>query len=269
MDYELINWKDDDDISAERLNSMDNGIKNANDNLEEKANKEELNNYIPNSQKGITVATLVEGKIPEEQLPNSSDLDVNNINSNVFVNIPDTSTVRNIGSRFTDDTGFAIYFAYNRMGIGKIDSNDTIKIPFFSTIGGGSSVNLASNSTLSGTPSSDDNSTKIATTGYVKAQSASMDTSLLSILNQCYKKDPSGLIHQFVELEATVEEIDVQFPISFPEKCLFVGVEILNPQKDSSVSNIKFETIEKTLDSVKLLKIGTGTPIISVMALGI
>ena len=262
--YELINWDEDYDISADRLNHMDNGIKTAIDGLEEK---------IDLTEKGVTIATLVDGKVPQEQLPTNVGEDYlplsgGTLTGNVFLNILNAETVLKIGGKNTTNEGVVCYFANNRMGIGTMRADTSISTPAIQVSNNGSII-LFSNTTLQNNPSVDDNSKQLATTNFVKEQSASMDTALLSILNQCYKKDPSGLIHQFVELEATAEEIDVQFPISFPEKCLFVGVEILNPGKDSAVNEVKFETIEKTLDSVKLLKIGTGTPTISVMAVGI
>lgn len=261
--YELINWDEDYDISADRLNHMDNGIKTAIDGLEEK---------IDLTEKGVTIATLVDGKVPQEQLPATESEDYlplsgGTVTGNIFLDIPDDIKTLQVGGKSNTGLGVVCYFGSNRMGIGTSVSG-TVSTPAIQVYKD-ATVTLSTKSQLSSNPDINDNSKQLATTNFVKEQSASMDTALLNILNQCYKKDASGLIHQFIEVEATAEEIDIQFPISFPEKCLFVGVEILNPQKDSSVSEIKFETTEKTLDSVKLLKIGTGTPTISVMAVGI
>lgn len=299
MSYTLINWQTNDDITADKLNAMDSGIKNTNDKLEGKANREELENYIPTNQKGVSVATLIEGKVPKEQLniDNTTTMCVKtlteplddwynlktgiyavdetnffsdstlhkpsaNRNGICIVYATETNTyIEYIPQFFNENPSAPKYILIKNNGVWKNWFTETS--PSF----------LFNSPAMTGKPtaptaSADTNTTQLATCEFVKSQSASMDTSLLSILNQHYKKDSSGLIHQFIEVEATAEEIDVQFPISFPEKCLFVGIEILNPQKDTFM-DVKFETIEKTLDSVKLLKIGTGTPTISVMAVGI
>lgn len=112
-----------------------------------------------------------------------------------------------------------------------------------------------------------DNSTHIATTAFVKAQSANMQVSTLNTNNNYWTKDPSGLVHQFAKVDATTEEITIPFPISFPSKCLCVMIEILNPDKDIS-KNVSFNIIEKNVDGIKLLKIGNGNPTITVTAIG-
>lgn len=113
-----------------------------------------------------------------------------------------------------------------------------------------------------------DNSTCIATTAFVKAQSANMQVSTLNTNNNYWTKDPSGLVHQFAKVDATTEEITIPFPISFPSKCLCVMIEILNPDKDIS-KNVSFNIIEKNVDGIKLLKIGNGNPTITVTAIGV
>lgn len=117
-------------------------------------------------------------------------------------------------------------------------------------------------------PDNNNDSTRIATTHFVKAQSASMQVSALDTNDNYWIKEPSGLVIQYAELDANTQEIDVPLPISFPNKCLFVGVEILNTEKDVS-KNVDFNIIEKNVDSIKLLKIGTGNPTIIVRAEGI
>lgn len=117
----------------------------------------------------------------------------------------------------------------------------------------------------------DTNNTQIATCEFVKAQSASMqiDTLDLNYQNNIYwSKEPSVVITQFIELTADTEEISISLPISFSQKCLFVGIEIDNKDKDIS-KNVSFNVIEKGLDSIKLFKIGEGTPNITVMVKGI
>lgn len=88
--------------------------------------------------------------------------------------------------------------------------------------------------------------------------------------NNYWSKDVSDLITQVAELDLNGEqEIDVQFPISFPQKCLFIDVEIINVEKDTSI-NCSFHTIERTVDGAKLLKVGNGSPKkIVVKAIGI
>ena len=78
--------------------------------------------------------------------------------------------------------------------------------------------------------------------------------------NNYWTKNIDGIITQVTEIELNGEkEIDIQFPISFTKKCLFLDVEIINPEKDTSINCI-FHTIEKTVDGAKLLKVGTGSP---------
>lgn len=303
MSYNLLNWVDDQDITADKLNYMDSGIKSANDGLSTKVDKIELSEYIPNSEKGVSVATLVDGKVPASQLPSNSGGNTDTTMDVKTISEP-LDDWRNLktGIYVVDKINFFTESTLNKppcvqSGICMVYNADTYALIEFYPLNYNENPSdnkcvlrkrnsvwgnwfreiapeyLFQGTKFTGKPTAptaptDTNTTQLATCEFVKSQSTSMDISLLNILNQCWKKDPSGLIHQFIEVEATAEEIDVQFPISFPEKCLFVGVEILNPQKDSS-SNVKFETIEKTLDSVKLLKIGAGTPTISVMAVGI
>lgn len=304
MSYNLLNWVDDQDITADKLNYMDSGIKSANDGLSTKVDKIELSEYIPNSEKGVSVATLVDGKVPASQLPSNSGgntdttMDVkalteplddwHNLKTGIYVvdkiNFFTKSTLHKppcvqsgICMVYNADTYALIEFYPLNYNINPADNKcvlkktDSVWGNWFREI---APEFLFLNTNFTGTPkaptaSADTNTTQLATCEFVKSQSTSMQVEDIAISDNYWVKEPSGLITQFVEVEATAEEIDVQFPISFSEKCLFVGVEILNPGKDSSVSNIKFETIEKTLDSVKLLKIGTGTPTISVMAVGI
>lgn len=80
------------------------------------------------------------------------------------------------------------------------------------------------------------------------------------IVGTGWTKNIDGVITQIMEVDLTEqEEVDIQFPISFPEKCLFLDVEIINIEKDTSI-NCNFHTVEKTLDGAKLLKVGTGSP---------
>lgn len=89
----------------------------------------------------------------------------------------------------------------------------------------------------------------------------SMSLNTLSKNNSNYWiKNIDGLITQVTEIDLNgQQEIDVQFPISFTQKCLFLDVEIINIEKDTSI-NCNFHTVEKTLDGAKLLKVGTGSP---------
>lgn len=89
----------------------------------------------------------------------------------------------------------------------------------------------------------------------------SMSLNTLSKNNSNYWiKNIDGLITQVTEIDLNgQQEIDVQFPISFTQKCLFLDVEIINIEKDTSI-NCNFHTAEKTLDGAKLLKVGTGSP---------
>lgn len=284
MGYELINWIDDDDITADRLNAMDNGIK---------TNEEELSKIKNNIPEDYIKSISSDGNdtlTVTKREDSTEDIKINNvehsINSDTAIkaeqdsegNVIKDSYLKTNGENKFNGTIWGDEFALKTTngsrdgGIGiMINTNEQYvylynwggKKAYLRCYGGGRVGPLQTDYQPDGT-----NDNELATCKYVNDKATGMDTSLLSILNQCYKKDPSGIIHQFIELEATTEEIDVQFPISFPEKCLFVGIEILNPQKDSS-SNVKFETIEKGLDSVKLFKIGAGTPTISVMAVGI
>lgn len=78
--------------------------------------------------------------------------------------------------------------------------------------------------------------------------------------NDYWTKNIDGLITQIAEVNPNEEqEIDVQFPISFPQKCLFVDTKIINEEKDTNI-NCDFHIIDKTVDGVKLLKVGTGSP---------
>lgn len=87
-----------------------------------------------------------------------------------------------------------------------------------------------------------------------------MRVSESDIVGTGWIKNIDGVITQIMEVDLTEqEEVDIQFPISFPEKCLFLDVEILNIEKDTSI-NCNFHTVEKTLDGAKLLKVGTGSP---------
>lgn len=80
------------------------------------------------------------------------------------------------------------------------------------------------------------------------------------IVGTGWTKNIDGVITQIMEVDLTgQEEVDIQFPVSFPEKCLFLDVEIINIEKDTSI-NCNFHTVEKTLDGAKLLKVGTGSP---------
>ena len=133
--------------------------------------------------------------------------------------------------------------------------------------------NVTANGAMySATPSTTDNSTRLATTAFVKAQSAKMSTNLMSlmavaqdneeqyIVDQYWIKDSSGTINQYMEINLNEkQELDVQFPISFPQKCLFLDIEIINIEKDINI-NCNFHIIEKTTDGAKLLKVGTGNP---------
>lgn len=118
-------------------------------------------------------------------------------------------------------------------------------------------------SPIAPTPITSDNSTKLATTQFVKAQSATMLINTLAktyTVNQYWAKEPSGTITQYVEVDMNDEqEIDVLFPISFPQKCMFLDVEIINADKDTNLY-CAFHTIERTVDGAKLLKVGTGSP---------
>lgn len=89
----------------------------------------------------------------------------------------------------------------------------------------------------------------------------SMSLNTLSKNNSNYWiKNIDGLITQVTEIDLNGQQkIDVQFPISFTQKCLFLDVEIINIEKDTSI-NCNFHTVEKTLDGAKLLKVGTGSP---------
>nr|UWG22371.1 MAG: hypothetical protein [Bacteriophage sp.]UWG86708.1 MAG: hypothetical protein [Bacteriophage sp.]UWG91749.1 MAG: hypothetical protein [Bacteriophage sp.] len=81
-----------------------------------------------------------------------------------------------------------------------------------------------------------------------------------SVVGDGWTKNINGIITQITEINLNgQEEIDVQFPISFPKKCLFLDVEIINAEKDTSI-NCDFHTISKTVDGAKLLKVGTGSP---------
>lgn len=117
--------------------------------------------------------------------------------------------------------------------------------------------------TIAQTPPTSDNSVQVATTQFVKAQSATMAVNTLAkteAVNQYWAKEPSGTITQYVELEMNDEqEIDVLFPISFPQKCMFLDVEIINADKDTNLY-CAFHTVERTVDGAKLLKVGTGSP---------
>ena len=80
------------------------------------------------------------------------------------------------------------------------------------------------------------------------------------IVGTGWTKNIDGVITQIMEVDLIgQEEIDIQYPVSFPEKCLFLDVEIINVEKDTSI-NCNFHTIEKTVDGAKLLKVGTGSP---------
>lgn len=107
-------------------------------------------------------------------------------------------------------------------------------------------------------------STMIAYLSEATPAMTSLDT------NNYWTKNIDGLITQIAEVNLNEEqEIDVQFPISFPQKCLFVDTKIINEEKDTSI-NCDFHIIEKTVDGAKLLKVGTGSPKkIVVKAIGI
>lgn len=131
-----------------------------------------------------------------------------------------------------------------------------------------SSLNSGKGYVQGNTPPIETSDGTMATCNFVKSQSASMQVSTLDTDYNYWIKEPSGLVIQYAELDANTQEIDVPLPISFPNKCLFVGVEILNTEKDVS-KNVDFNIIEKNVDSIKLLKIGTGNPTIIVRAEGI
>lgn len=296
-EYSTVNWVDDDDIEAYKLNKTDAQVKVLTEAINDIIDSVETDKTL--TKESVPADSKAVGDALEKKLGVSDmSASTNKIGAGYNFNslpTPNNDQFRSNILNFTEENKTSVRpFVGKSYGGGDgtnwnglafatdgftnfIQTHPTNKKFYYGGVSGNDRycIQLANvdSPALTGTPtaptaSADTNTTHLATCEFVKSQSASMDTSLSSILNQYYKKDPSGLIHQFVELEATAEEIDIQFPISFPEKCLFVGVEILNPQKDSS-SNVKFETIEKGLDSVKLLKIGAGTPTISVMAVGI
>ena len=196
-----------------------------------------------------------------------------------------------IGNLNTDNVGYLRYYKDNKQ-IFAINSNPNADGVFFSVPASGYTnpnymifrkLNTHSkqadlvvsfvNTPNAPTPASPDNSTNLATTAFVKAQSATMSINTLAktdTINQYWTKEPSGTITQYMEVDLNDEqEIDVLFPISFPHKCLFVYAEIVNREKDTSI-NCSFHTIQKTTDSAKLLKVGTGNPKkIVVRAIGI
>nr|DAV67404.1 MAG TPA: tail-collar fiber protein [Caudoviricetes sp.] len=81
-----------------------------------------------------------------------------------------------------------------------------------------------------------------------------------SIVGTGWTKNIDGVITQIAEIDLNgQQEIDILFPITFPQKCLFLDIEIINVEKDTNINCI-FHTIEKTVDGAKLLKVGTGSP---------
>lgn len=158
-------------------------------------------------------------------------------------------------------TGSASYSA----GIGLLVGSSLTGLINFGNATSVVAYNMKTNKTEVIQPSGEDN--EIASCKYVNGKSASMQVSTLNTNNNYWTKDPSGIVHQFAKMEATTEEITIPFPISFPNKCLCVMIEILNPDKDIS-KNVSFNIIEKNVDGIKLLKIGNGNPTITVTAIG-
>lgn len=269
MSYELINWKNNDDITAEKLNKMDQAIFQS---LEQEYN--------------IDYSNIMCVKDLKEPLDDWNNLDVGiylitDNNRNFFY----ADTTKNYPSNRRN--GLVIVHTANNVNgkkLGKIEFYPTwyngnpvdpkyIKIAFNNSFSNwitekAPNWNISFTEKTNETPVSTDNSKKIADTAFVKSQIATMDVDDFESSTSFWSKEPSGMIAQFIELTADTEEISISLPISFSQKCLFVGIEIDNEDKDIS-KNVSFNVIEKGLDSIKLFKIGEGTPNITVMVKGI
>lgn len=345
--YQATEWDTGDTITKDKMNKIEKGIETNSKEFGNYATRIELSDYIPNSAKGVSVATLENGKIPMSQIPDSdtgqaisgyvkdvtsdgnATLTITTDSSphNIKINNVENAVNADLATKATQDSqGRTIYKGYlersngyyngniddiRTEGIYSVASSTTGNKPktwgrllvlnssynsttgwtwqmFFYTnineiyvrnnISNGvwtswEKIAFTSSPSFSGTPtaptpSTSDNSTKLATTAFVKSQSASMRVEDIITSDNYWVKEPSGLITQFVEIEAATEEIEVPLPLAFSDKCLFVDVDVLNQEKDTSM-DVKFNTIEKGLNSVKLLKIGTGTPKITVRVQGV
>lgn len=379
--YQVTEWNTGDTITKDKMNKIEKGIETNSKEFGNYATRIELSDYIPNSAKGVSVATLENGKIPMDQIPDSDtgqaisgyvknvtsdgnatltittdssphNIKINNVENAVNAEVAtkatqdsegrqiDTTYLKLSGGTLTGDLNVSGHnitannITGNLQGIlllsEQFPQNNFREVVFGSAtagaflkplysklangvgtptagiswgsqnaqgflqthygspiaiIGGGAGVDGTSDikwyrqiaftesPTFIGTPTAPtpaarDNSTKLATTAFVKSQSASMQVEDIAISDNYWVKEPSGLITQFVEVEATTEEIEVPLPLAFSHKCLFVDVNVLNQEKDTSM-DVKFNTIEKGLNSVKLLKIGTGTPKITVRVQGV
>lgn len=380
--YQATEWNTGDTITKDKMNKIEKGIETNSKEFGNYATRIELSDYIPNSAKGVSVATLENGKIPMSQIPDSDtgqtisgyvkdvtsdgnatltittdssphNIKINNVENAVNAEVAtkatqdsegrqiDTTYLKLSGGTLTGDLNVSGHnitannITGNLQGVSvssaeQFPQNNLREVVFGSAtigsflkplysklangagtptagiswgfgnaqgflqtyygspiaiIGGGAGIEGTSDikwyrqiaftesptfigTPTAPTPAASDNSTKLATTAFVKAQSASMQVEDIAISDNYWVKEPSGLITQFVEIEAATEEIEVPLPLAFSDKCLFVDVDVLNQEKDTSM-DVKFNTIEKGLNSVKLLKIGTGTPKITVRVQGV
>lgn len=317
--YQATEWNTGDTITKDKMNKIEKGIETNSKEFGNYATRIELSDYIPNSAKGVSVATLENGKIPMSQIPDSdteqtisgyvkdvtsdgnATLTITTDSSphNIKINNVENAVNAEVATKATQDSdGHAINSTYLKRSGGTITGNiimdnsserqivnSGINAGLFfgrSSLGGydwkkgrfifnyiqSSNTFEISPKVFVPAPSTTDNSTRAATTSFVKAQSASMQVEDIITSDNYWVKEPSGLITQFIEIEATTEEIEVPLPLAFSHKCLFVDVDVLNQEKDTSM-DVKFNTIEKGLNSVKLLKIGTGTPKITVRVQGV
>ena len=89
----------------------------------------------------------------------------------------------------------------------------------------------ADNAIYSATPGTSDNSTRVATTAFVKSLFTASKTT-----NGWWKEASTGMIWQWGEWEINSIEAsastNVTFPISFPNKCLFVIPSVYNAAED-------------------------------------
>lgn len=315
--YQATEWNTGDTITKDKMNKIEKGIETNSKEFGNYATRIELSDYIPNSAKGVSVATLENGKIPMSQIPDSDTGQtisgyVKNVTSdgnatltittdssphNITINNVKNAVNAEVATKATQDSeGNIIKDVYFNIKKGIVNGGyiasggSTFRIKNQSAnvnsgngfiLTGGEigfydwklneyvlRISVGSKSVMVSNPDNNDDSARIATTHFVKAQSASMQVSALDTNDNYWVKEPSGLITQFVEVEVTTEEIEVPLPLLFSHKCLFVDVDVLNQEKDTSM-DVKFNTIEKGLNSVKLLKIGTGTPKITVRVQGV
>lgn len=280
MSYVKQNWKTGDTITATKMNNMDNAI-SVNDSAISILNENKLNKPTNTGTEGQVIVKGTGDTICYEDMPttienadvankaisdkNGLQIDTNylkltggEVNGNIYVTGQNYLRLKTGSKDATDGCGLALN-----------NKNSSVALLDWSLSGQGVIIYHAGDVyATTKTPPANDNSDKIVTTNFVKNQSSSMQVSALDTDNTYWVKEPSGLITQFIEIEATTEEIEVPLLISFPNKCLFVDVDVLNQEKDTSM-DVKFNTIEKGLNSVKLLKIGTGTPKITVRVQGV